>query len=78
MQQLAHVLPGDGAALQRRLQPISYEHKQQLGAVQLPHTLHSLLLGQEGDISNEGLVQNFILKSCKKDPVYCWVFLTQH
>lgn len=46
VQQQAHVLPGDGAALQRGLQSVSYEHKQQLSAVHLLHTLQSLLLGQ--------------------------------
>lgn len=46
MQQLAHVLPGNGAALQCRLQSSSYEDKQQLSAVQLLHTLQSLLLGK--------------------------------
>lgn len=40
------MLPGDGAALQRRLQPVSYKHKQQLSAVHLLHTLQSLLLGR--------------------------------
>lgn len=45
VQQHAHVLPGDGAALQRRLQPVSYKHEQQLSAVHLLHTLQGLLLG---------------------------------
>lgn len=42
------MLPGDGAALQRRLQPVSYKHKQQLSAVHLLHTLQGLLLGHRG------------------------------
>lgn len=48
MQQQTHVLSGDGAALQRRLQPISYKYKEQLSAVHLLHALQSLLLGHRG------------------------------
>lgn len=48
LQQLAQVLPGDGAALQCRLQSSSHKHKQQRCAVQLLHTLKSLLLGHRG------------------------------
>lgn len=48
MQQLAHVLPGDGAALQRGLQAPFHEHVEQLGAVQLLDALQRLLLAHGG------------------------------
>ncbi|KAF3848146.1 hypothetical protein F7725_021174 [Dissostichus mawsoni] len=47
LQQEAHALSGDGAALQRRLQAGLYEEEEKLSAAHLMHTLQSLLRGGE-------------------------------
>lgn len=54
------MLPGDGAALERRLQPISYEDKEQLSAVHLLHALQSLLLGHRGTQSRAGIYEPLV------------------
>lgn len=60
VQQPAHVLPRDGAALQRGLDAVPYKDKEQGGRGQLLHALHCLLQGRRAQKGGQSL--------CGSDP----------
>ncbi|TNN39034.1 hypothetical protein EYF80_050783 [Liparis tanakae] len=64
LQQEPDALPDDGAALQRRLQPVSHEHEEQLSAVHLLHALQRLLWDTGGKRGYSSMMAvDFLLSS---------------